>query len=694
MSTPLRCLFILWYGLSLTAFVPSMAWGEEPQTYPLEEVVVSSTRLPAGGQAKIYDIPAKVTVITADQIRNTGAQTIQEAIQYETGVIMFDGNGNPFQSTVDLRGFNGQPFPSTAVFVDGVRMNEPDTNAMNFDLVPLESIDRIEIIPGSSSIYGKYALGGVINIITKRGGDRRQATADLMVGSFHRERYGINSSGPLGKFDYATSFTRETENGYRDESDTRISRYFGKLGFRPVDGTDLAVSYNYTKDRLLVAGTLPPTFLAMNRQLNVTPGAFTDNEHNLVSFNGRQQLPFGLSLTVNGFYRHLSQENLAVFYPGSFGFKNDILSKTESKGGTAQVSHESGGDKLANTFVLGGEITRTELATRSSPFVDQKSVGEDIFGFFAQDTVEIARTIILIAGIRYDHDKFSIHDDLNPTNPQTNGTPTFTKATPRAGIVYKLAPKSSLYFNYAEGFRPPNRFELIAQPPFASSLDLRPVRTRSYEVGGKTALWDWGEASLALFQTDVRDEIFFVCTTCVFPDGQNKNVDKTRRRGLESSLRGTVADKWTVSVNYTYTEAHFQSEFVEGVGKVVQSGDSLPLVPKHRLGTMIQFRPTPEWTFALTGLYVSTQVYLNDDPNAFPRLPGYFVLNGRIAYDRVVPGGKLSMFLQGNNLLNTEYSTFGSIANDFVNTGINEPFVSPAPTFAVYFGVSYRFEGL
>jgi outer membrane receptor protein involved in Fe transport len=198
---------------------------------------------------------------------------------------------------------------------------------------------------------------------------------------------------------------------------------------------------------------------------------------------------------------------------------------------------------------------------------------------------------------------------------------------------------------------------------------------------------------VAVFQTDVRDEIFFVCTTCVFPDGQNKNVDKTRRRGLESSLRGTVADQWTVSVNYTYTEAHFQSEFVEGIGKVIKIGDSLPLVPKHRLGTTIQFRPTPEWTFALTGLYVSTQVYLNDEPNAFPRLPGYFALNGRIAYERVVPGGKLNMFLQGNNLLNTEYSTFGSIANDFVNTGRNEPFVSPAPTFAIYFGVSYRFEG-
>src|SRR5206468_7992676 len=163
-------------------------------------------------------------------------------IQFATGIVMYDQVGNAFQQTVDLRGFNGQPVSGTTVFIDGVRVNEPDFNEVNFDLIPIETVERIEIIPGSSAIYGKNALGGVINIITKRGGDQRQLTAGTMFGSFHRERYGLNSSGPLGKFDYATSFTRETENGYRDESDSRISRYFGKIGFRPTNTTDLTMS--------------------------------------------------------------------------------------------------------------------------------------------------------------------------------------------------------------------------------------------------------------------------------------------------------------------------------------------------------------------------------------------------------------------------------------------------------------------
>src|SRR5437879_3897357 len=160
-----RSVSVIFFSLSTIGFFFPAVNAEEPKPYELEEVVVSSTRLPSE-KVSIYDLPNKITVITADQIRKSGAKTVQEAIQYETGVVLYDQNGNPFQSTVDLRGFSGQPFPSTSVFLDGVRINEPDTNGMNLDLIPLESIERIEIIPGPSAIYGKNALGGVINIIT------------------------------------------------------------------------------------------------------------------------------------------------------------------------------------------------------------------------------------------------------------------------------------------------------------------------------------------------------------------------------------------------------------------------------------------------------------------------------------------------------------------------------------------------
>jgi outer membrane receptor protein involved in Fe transport len=96
----------------------------------------------------------------------------------------------------------------------------------------------------------------------------------------------------------------------------------------------------------------------------------------------------------------------------------------------------------------------------------------------------------------------------------------------------------------------------------------------------------------------------------------------------------------------------------------------------------------------MSGLYVSTQFHLNDEQNTQPRLPGYFVLNGRVSYERVVPGGRLSGFLMVNNLLDQKYSTQGIIfPNALTGGGALERFVVPAPGIAFYGGLSYRFEG-
>src|SRR2546427_8442275 len=254
-----------------------IALAEEPKAgeppIQVQDVVVSGARLP-DAPSDARTLPAKVTVITAEDIQRSGAKTIQEAIQWATGIIMYDQVGNAFQQTIDQRGFNGQPVSSTSVFVDGQRINEPDFNTVNFDLIPYETIERIEIIPGTSAIYGKNAIGGVINIITKRGGDKHQVTGETVWGSFSRQRYTINASGPIGKFDYYSNFSREMEQGFRDDSTARISRYYGRGGYRPTDHTDLTVSYTYVKDHLMQAGFLPLSEYAIDPKLNFTPGDF------------------------------------------------------------------------------------------------------------------------------------------------------------------------------------------------------------------------------------------------------------------------------------------------------------------------------------------------------------------------------------------------------------------------------------
>jgi iron complex outermembrane recepter protein len=184
----------------------------------------------------------------------------------------------------------------------------------------------------------------------------------------------------------------------------------------------------------------------------------------------------------------------------------------------------------------------------------------------------------------------------------------------------------------------------------------------------------------------------------------NQNIDRSRRRGIETTVKGRLNQYFDAVVNYTYTEATFRSDttlnpfFFDSFGSTpyvenVKKGDSLPLVPKHRLSVTGNYHPWEGWTFSLTGLYVSTQFHLNDEQNSQPRIPGYFVLGSRVAYERKVPGGRLAAFLMANNILDQKYYTQGIIAaNNLTGNGAVERFVVPAPGIAVYGGLSYRFE--
>jgi iron complex outermembrane receptor protein len=708
--TALFCSLFLAIAVSILSPFSTRAAAAEEEPLEVKDVVVSSTRLP-DTPVDARTLPAKVTVITAEEIRKSGAKTVQEAIQWATGIVMYDQVGNSFQQSIDLRGFNGQPVPATSVVVDGQRINEPDFNTVSFDLIPYETIERIEIIPGASAIYGKNALGGVINIITKRGTAKHQVTGETLFGSFQRQRYALNASGLIGKFDYYTSFSRETEDGFRDQSDARMWRFFGKMGYRPTDQTDITFSYTYGDSRLAQAGTLPVSIAALDRRRNFTPGDFFDSESHVVRLTARQQLPLGFSINLNGFYRNLAQDQ---FTRGQSSIStNDLI--TESRGGVLQLTHEAVPLDHRNQLTAGAEVTSNSFGNNSigsffccaGTFPAARNTEETIIGLYVQDTFHILSNLILSGGVRYDKNDLSFLDKLDSAN---TGERTFYRITPRAGITFLPTAQSSVYFSYSEGFRVPTYNELfgLGVGVFGSANpNLRPVRSHNYEVGGKVQVGRFGEVSLALFQSEVRDEIIAVCvdpSTCgSFSSPTNQNVDKSRRRGIEATYKNKWNTYFDSIVNYTFTEATFQSDQVLNpyfIGfnpylEQVQKGDSLPMIPKHRLSVTGNFHPTPSWTISVMGLYAGSQFHINDEENAQPRVPGYFLLNGRIAYEHEVPGGKLTGFLHLNNILDQKYSTFGIIApNTVTGGGAPERFVMPAPGFAVFGGLSYRFEGL
>jgi iron complex outermembrane receptor protein len=167
-------------------------------------------------------IPASVQVITGEEIRNSGALTLQDFLMRLGGVTLNDEQGNSFQPSLSFRGFQvtsvtGVP-QAISVFLDGVRINEPDVEEINFDLIPLDDLERIELIRGPSAIFGRNTLAGALNIITKRGGTEREFVPDLAWGSFGRQQYRGHLAGTGGPIDYYLSGLYFHEDGWRDVS--------------------------------------------------------------------------------------------------------------------------------------------------------------------------------------------------------------------------------------------------------------------------------------------------------------------------------------------------------------------------------------------------------------------------------------------------------------------------------------------
>ena len=679
----LRAIFSF-LSISVPLLCVSLPVFAEMPADSLPEVVISSTRL-QDQPVEQHRVPANITILTQKDIKETGARTIQEVLQYQPGVTVYDNVGNEFQGTVSLRGFVNDAVNPTTVIVDGVRTNTPDFNIASFDLIPIEDIERIEILPGPSALYGKNALGGVINIVTKRGGRQRQATVETAFGSFQRERYTGNTSGSWGKYDYHLGVSRETEDGFRDETNARITRLFGKFGYRPNDLTDLSVTMTHISDRLKQGSSLTQAQLSANRRQNPTPGDFQDSELNKITLDGRRRLTSTLSVALNGFYAH---QDSHIFSNGQTS-RTRTVTGIFSGGGTLQATHDTKVFDRRNVFVLGGEYVRHDFEVVTA----RRTSGENVYAFFAQNSFDLTSQVVLTAGARYDWDRLDFTDDAILSR---SGFKTYTRATPRAGLTYQLSESASLYGSYSEGFRAPTQNELFALGTFTSNPGLRPVKSRNYEVGGKIKAGPV-QGAVAMYQADVTDEIYFTCNVpnCTTFTGINRNVDKTRRRGVEASVKAQYDRHVDGYVNYTFTEAIFRSRFSDFGGisgaQTVEAGDSIPMVPKHLLALGANYHPVEGLTASLNGLYVGTKFLFGDEANAEKRLPGYFLLNARLAYERKTPSGTIGAFVQVNNLLDTKYETLGRLAFNFT-TNATEAFMIPAPGTSVFGGLSYRFD--
>src|SRR3989304_4804592 len=190
----------------------------EEKAVPLEEVVVTATRY----EEEVTSVPANVAVISEKDIHNSTAQNIPDLLRMEAGIQVNDITGNRRHFTVDMRGFGETASSNVLVLVDGRKVNQADLSGVDWTQIPLERVERIELIRGGrgSVLYGDNATGGAINIITKEGAGGMSAGFDLAGGSYGTFKADAYASGSLKDFSLHLSGNYLTSDGYRNNSKT------------------------------------------------------------------------------------------------------------------------------------------------------------------------------------------------------------------------------------------------------------------------------------------------------------------------------------------------------------------------------------------------------------------------------------------------------------------------------------------
>jgi outer membrane receptor protein involved in Fe transport len=692
---------------------------------PVEEIEVRApARLPGGRSA---GDGLEVLVLDVRELQATGARTLQDALENVPGLHLADEQGNSFQQDLSLRGFTASPVTGLpqglSVFLDGVRVNEPAVEEVNFDLVPLSDVERLEIVRGPAVVFGRNTLGGALHVITRRGGPRPEAGVAVGAGHWRTQSMRASAGGPLGPLDGYLSATETTEQGWRASGGSKVLRGFTKLGLRR-GGGDVALSYQVQVSRLEEPGSLPRSMREEDQRQNYTAGDFFHPELHLVTLNARRLLARGLSLAVNAHLRALDAEQ---FNSSRLSPDTRLFNRTRTGGGTLELEHRARLAALKNRLTAGAELSYSDvrIAVHQEPnawfdtteeglplpaLTSALSDGQLAAGAFVRDDLELAEGPLAglraTAAVRAD----SIAHHVVDTSPDAPGKATghmaFSSVAPAVGLSWRMTPLWLAAASYAEGFRAPAFLELTCADPAAPCVGLQAgvapdtslaplsaVRSRAWEAGVTASPLAGLVTTLNAFRIDLRDDVFSVT-----PAGTSRvifeNVGPTRRQGLQLSLtaeRGPIV----VGVAWAFTRATFESELSLATARTpsglqtVRPGSLLPMSPVHRGAASARVRAL-RWLVLTAGVQVvGPQFYRGDEANEAPRLPAYATVRAG-AEARF---GRWTASLRAANLLDHRYDAFGTFARDGRLAGEPVvPFLTPGAPRRVLLGMEWNLD--
>jgi outer membrane receptor protein involved in Fe transport len=295
--------------------LPMAVWADAPAGRPVTPAdplgtitVVGAAPLPGIG-LPLDQVPAAVQSADAQDLQRLHPLDLSHFLDADfSGISISESQGNPFQPDVDYHGFTSSPLLGTpeglSVYLDGVRVNESFGDIVNWDLIPESAIEGVMLVPGSDPVYGLNTLGGALALRTKDGRDAPGSEVEASGGSFGRRDLSATSGGAGEHWDYFATARFFEEDGWREESPSRLSQVFGKLGWRGDHGS-LHLTYTRVDSNLVGNGTTPDSLLARDYRAIYTAPDETRNHLDFLNLTGESALGSDLFLSGNLYYRRL-----------------------------------------------------------------------------------------------------------------------------------------------------------------------------------------------------------------------------------------------------------------------------------------------------------------------------------------------------------------------------------------------------
>ncbi len=479
--------------------------NETPQEFSLDSIVVTASRI----EQTLLDAPAAVSIITQAQIQEKGAITLADALDGTPGVIISRYNGRSGTAKPYIAGTD-----MVVVLLDGVRLNTVQGSSnggidLNQFGIDPETIDRIEVIQGgNSALYGADAVGGVIQIFTKKGAKTPVNTFGIALGDDGQAQYKIGTSGSKGKYDWRFNGSYYDTDGYRPNSYGRDKDFSLHVG-RQTNGGNLTFDYNYGYHKSGFPGYITSPSLtdygySNNHIINL---GYQKDDFSLRyyyknrDYRGIQFTKFDHEETTNGL---IYQDSKKLSGSNMFTWGADLSVAT------------------VNTNVYSGEKNRWRRS------------------FFVQDQMTFGKFILTPAVLHEMNNDFG-----NKTLPKISG-------------VYKFDDKTSYFANWGKVFKAPSFNDLYWIEDWGGGMgmfgnpDLKPESGWTFETGLKRQFDENTNASITFFNRHIKDRIAWMdMGSGVW---RVQNIDSYKAQGVTLAASKKFDKHWQLDTNYTYVD--------------------------------------------------------------------------------------------------------------------------------------------